>query len=110
MGLVGAVLVSCMLVAPTVQLFCLNPFFGQLSGGGKGGLSGAPPYLPAARNSGSAERVARGRLYGRQGFMATNAPLWTFVISVKGDVRPAIGLLAAPFTRVMGTTFLPGGY
>ena len=108
-GLVGDVFVSCLLVAPNVQLFCLNPFFGQLSGGGKGGLSAKPPYLPAARPSGSAERVAQGRLYGRQGFMATNARLRTFVISVKGDVRPAIWPLAAPLQPwVIGSTLVRG--
>ena len=80
-GLVKHVLVSC------ANFFPSTLFLGREIGGGKGGLSGSPPYLPAARNSGRAERVARGRLYGRQGFMATNARLRTFVICVKGDVH-----------------------
>ena len=69
-------------------------------------MSGSPPYLPAARNSGRAERVARGRLYGRQGFMATNPRLRTFVICVKGDVHcMAIG---GSFTRVTVRGILAG--
>ena len=52
--------------------FFASTLFGER---GKGGLSEPPPYLPAATASGSAERVARGRLYGGQGFMATNAQL-----------------------------------